>query len=516
MFSTVLLLLTLLCQTLCYESTKEDFECFNDYETEMKCSFMSDSLMNCSGYKLNITHPVLDTFYTYTCFFEGSHHSANCECKFKVQGFVATEIFSTTLLKGTHVLFSKTFMTMDFIKPKTPVLSVQKTKNGNVNVTWDNKYEKGNYRGRYFAESLEINLTYRIEGGHKNISKKVPNSQGFYDIVGTHLQPNTNYILTATMSTSYNNHKILSDESAPVEFTTSSSLHELVKTVVPALCVGLIIIICTIFFFVLRMKMNWWDKISKPKIVVNLGKEKGHILPPSMMNFSPTHVEITKLDFEKEKKLNLVSSIDTNNEKSSHSVESAAGDYGQAGFDSGSDKENRSEINVSSRIKHALDEDFKSFFANNTASNKGTTMVVKSVDISSSRERNRANRDSGNYSGSLALYLECSNSVVNQGNDVDDDGKLILKNPLNPGLLVHDGSIAPSDDGYQAFEGLTKSTEGQWSTSIKTEQALNECGALKFPHSTGQDPTPSEQPSLRTTSLHFSPFIQIDMSYQSV
>ncbi|XP_067276671.1 uncharacterized protein [Pseudorasbora parva] len=594
MFSTFFLcqiILALICQTLCYEPTNEDFKCFNDYETEMKCSFMSDSLMNCTEYKLNITHPELDTFKKYTCFFEGSHHSANCECKCKVQGFVATEIFSTTLLKGTRVLFNKTFETRHFIKPKTPVLSVKKTENGNFYVTWDNKYET---IGNIFAKSLEINLTYRIEGGHKNISKKVPNSQGFYDILGTHLQPNTNYILTATMSTSYNNHKILSDESAPVEFTTSSSLHELVKTVVPALCVGLIIIICTIFFFVLRMKMNWWDKISKPKIdQSNLGEEKGHILPPSILNFSPIHVEITKLDFEEEKKLNSVSSIDTNNEKSSHSVESAAGDYGQAGFDSGSDKENRSEINVSSRVNHALDEDFKSFFANNTASNKGTTMVVKSVDISSSRERNRANRDSGNCSGSSVFsnmsYMEsatddssfleqlscdhscqsnkkdvfsfedfsmsadisknqfnfptsdamedgyrCFNSVVNQGNDpdadaclnllndVDADEKFIVKNliasrnPLYPSLSVHDGSITPSDDGYQAFEGLTKSTEGQWSTSIKTEQALNECGALKFPHSTGQDPTPSEQPSLRTTSLHFSPFIQIDMSYQSV
>ncbi|KAK9978015.1 hypothetical protein ABG768_019789, partial [Culter alburnus] len=115
--------------------------------------------------------------------------------------------------------------------------------------------------------------------------------------------------------------------------------------------------------------------------------------------------------------------------------------------------------------------------------------------------------------------------VVNQGNDADvclnlsddadSDEKFIVKNlitsknPLYPSLLLHDGSVTPSDDGYQAFEGLTKSTEGQWSTSIRTEQALNECGALKFPHSTGQDPT-------WASSLHFSPIIQIDTSYQSV
>ncbi|XP_077069488.1 uncharacterized protein LOC143722143 [Siphateles boraxobius] len=584
MFSTFLLCqitLTLFCQTLCYEPTEKDLKCFNDYETEMKCSFWFDGLISCSGYKLNITQTVVDTLKKYTCIFERSHHRANCECKIKVEGFVFNELLSTTLLNRTNVLFSKTFVTEDSIKPKTPVLSVQKTENGNFNVTWDEKYGL-----RYFAESLEIHLTYRIKGGDETMSKNVSNSLGFFEIVGRNLQPNTNYILTARMSTNYNEHKILSDQSAPVEFTSSSSPKELLRTMVPPLCVVLIIIICSIFISVLRMKMNWWDKISKPKIDANLGEEKGHILPPSIMNFSSIHVEIPKLNFKEEKKLISASSVDTNNEKSSHSVESSADDYGQAGFDSGNDKENVSVINFSSRVQHALEEDFKSFiFTNNTPSNQ----QVKSVNISSSRERNRANRDSGNCSGSSVFsnmtylgsanddssFLDplscdhscqserdiCSfenssmsadisksqfnvptsdaledgyqsfNSVVNQGNDadvclnlsndVDSDEKFIVKNlitsknPLYPSLLVHDDSVTPSDGGYQAFEGLTKSTEGQWSMSIRTEQALNECGALKFPHSTGQDPTSSDQQSLWPSSLHFPPFIEIDTSYQS-
>ncbi|XP_056091622.1 uncharacterized protein LOC130071037 [Rhinichthys klamathensis goyatoka] len=583
MFSTFLLcqiILTLICQTLCYEPTEKDLKCFNDYETEMKCSFWFDGLISCSGYKLNITHTVIDTLKT--CIFERSHHSANCECKIKVEGFVLTEIFSTTLLNGTNVLLNKTFVTMDFIKPKTPVLSVQKTKNGDFNVTWDDKYGK-----TYFAESLEIHLTYRSEGGDETMSRNEPNSRGFYEIVGRNLQPNTNYILTARMSTSYNSHEILSYQSAPVEFTSSSSPNELLRTMVPPLCVVLIIIICTIFICVLRMKMNWWDKISKPKIDANLGEEKGHILPPSIMDFSSIHVEIPKLDFKEENKLISTLSVDTNNEKSSHSVESAADDYGQAGFDSSNDKENCRRITVLSRVEHAREEDFKSFlFANNTPSNQ----QVKSVDISSSRERNRAKRDSGNCSGSSVFsnmsyfgssnddssflgQLSCDhscqsdkrdissfenssmsadvskiqfnvptndaledgyqsfNSVVNQGNDadvclnllndIDSDEKFIVKNlitsknPLYPSLFVHGGSVTPSDGGYQAFEGLTKSTEGQWSTSIRTEQALNECGALKFPHSTGQDPTSSEQQSLWPSSLLFPPTIEIDTSYQS-
>ncbi|XP_077069489.1 uncharacterized protein LOC143722144 [Siphateles boraxobius] len=555
LLSQITLLLTLLCQTLCYEPTEKDLKCFNDYETEMKCSFWFDGLISCSGYKLNITQTVVDTLEKYTCIFERSHHRANCECKIKVEGFVFNELLSTTLLNRTNVLFSKTFVTEDSIKPKTPVLSVQKTENGNFNVTWDDKYGL-----RYFAESLEIHLTYRIEGGDETMSKNVPNSLGFFEIVGRNLQPNTNYILTARMSTNYNEHEILSDQSAPVEFTSSSSPKELLRTMVPPLCVVLIIIICSIFISVLRMKMNWWDRISKPKIDANLGEEKDHILPPSMVDFSSIHVVISQLDWEK--KLISASSVDTNNEKSSHSVESSADDYGQAGFDSGNDKENVSLINFSSRVQHALEEDFKSFiFTNNTPSNQ----QVKSVNISSSRERNRANRDSGNCSGSSVFSnmtylgsanddssfldpLSCDHSCQSERDicsfenssmsadisksqfnvptsDALEDGYqsfnsvvknlITSKNPLYPFLLVHYDSVTPSDGGYQAFEGLTKSTEGQWSMSIRTEQALNECGALKFPHSTGQDPTSSDQQSLWPSSLHFPPIIEIDTSYQS-
>ncbi|XP_051743691.1 uncharacterized protein LOC127509187 isoform X14 [Ctenopharyngodon idella] len=576
MFSTFLLcqiIITLICQTLCYEPTEKDLKCFNDYEREMKCSFESDGLISCSGYKLSITRNEADVLKEYTCIFERSHHSPSCECKIEVQGFSTSEIFTTTLLEGTNILLNENFTTHDFIKPKTPVLSVQKTENGNFNVTWDDKYTS--YSTGHFVESLEIHLSYRIKGEDETFSKKVSNSVGFFEIVGTILQPNTDYILTARMSTNYNEHKILSDQSAPVEFTSPSSPNYIVRTVVPPLCVGLVLIISAIFICVLRMKKKWWDKISKPKVDASFGEEKGHILPPSIMNFSTIHVEIPKLDFQEEKKLISASSVDTTNEKSSHN-----------------DKENCSPINVLSHVKHALDEDLKSLlFTSNTPSNQGTTMIVKGVGISSSSENNRANQDSGNCSGSLVFsnmtYLESAtydssfleqpswdhscqsdkredfscenssmsadisksqfnfptidaledgfqsfNSVVNQGNDadvclnrsddVDSDENFIgnniitCKNPPNPSLLLHDGSVTPSDDGYQAFEGLTKSTEGQWSTSTRTEQALDECGALKFPHSTGQDPTSTVQQSLWASSLHFSPIIQIDTSYQSV
>ncbi len=61
------------------------------------------------------------------------------------------------------------------VKPKTPVVSVQKTENGNFNVTWGDQYD---YRidqydsvTRSFLEDLRINLTYGIKGGLEIVRK---------------------------------------------------------------------------------------------------------------------------------------------------------------------------------------------------------------------------------------------------------------------------------------------------------------------------------------------------------
>ncbi|XP_050961601.1 uncharacterized protein LOC127162801 isoform X2 [Labeo rohita] len=484
------------------------------------------------------------------------------------------ERFSITLLEGTNVLSKASMTTEEFIKPKTPVVKVLKNDSGNFIVTWNDQYEKNGLLGQ-FLQNLRINLTY--EGGHENITRVLQNTVGSFEIVGKNLKPNTKYILTATMSTDYNAHTISSDQSAPVEFTTSSSPNEIAKILIPPLCVGLIIIILIIFISVLSMKRNWWDKISKPKIDANLGEEKDHILPLSVMEFSPIHVEISTLDLQEENKLISAVSVDTNNGRSSHSIETTPVKYGQAC--SGSQEENICTINIPSCVEHALDEVFKlhPITKNLLPPNNQVTTIrsYSSVNIvHSSRECNSANQDSGSSSGPMvfsnmsyvesatddSLYVEHLsedhyhqsskrevsdssngqfnsptidtledeyqgfNSVLNKRNDSDvrvnlsnDAGeKCIMKNLItstNPSLILHDGSITLSDEGYQAFQGLTKSTEGQWCTSVRTEQALDACGALKFPHSNGQDRT-SVQPSSWTSSLHFSPIIQIESSYQ--
>nr|ABS86038.1 IL-4RA-like protein 2 soluble form [Danio rerio]AEZ49866.1 soluble IL-4 receptor alpha isotype [Danio rerio] len=209
------IILTLVCQALCDDPIK-DLNCFNDYEAEMTCSFSSESLRNCSGYKLNVTQKLAYEINRFSCVFERSHHNAICECKIEVEGFITEEIFSTTLLKGTKVLLQRDFKTIDYIKPKTPVLFVKKTENRNFHVTWDDSYGQRNV----FTDNLFITLTYRIKGEIETNSTKEANTVGFCVIVGSLLQPKTEYILTAKMSSNYNGQKIYSDQSAAVHFTT--------------------------------------------------------------------------------------------------------------------------------------------------------------------------------------------------------------------------------------------------------------------------------------------------------
>jgi len=45
---------------------------------------------------------------------------------------------------------------------------VQKTKNGDFKITWDDKYEK-----TFFSDNLEIHLTYRPEGENETVREMI-------------------------------------------------------------------------------------------------------------------------------------------------------------------------------------------------------------------------------------------------------------------------------------------------------------------------------------------------------
>ncbi|XP_056608942.1 uncharacterized protein LOC130426279 [Triplophysa dalaica] len=485
----------LLFHAVCYainrlEPTETDLTCFNDYDNEMKCHLSSES---CSEYKLHVTHHPGGDSKEYACTFKTTGIATDCECKVKVMGFVISEIFNTALLKGGNVLFAKELETATFLKPKTPVLKVQKTENGNFKVTWDAMYENK----KSFVDLLKIKL-HVITGKEQKESLEALNTVGFIEIISSNLDPKTSYNLTATMSTKYNNYMIESDESKPLAFTTPASPNEKLK-IIPVVCVALIALIFIISIMVFSIKRKWWDRISKPKINPDFDPErKINTMSPSILTISPIQANVLNSDLNKQKKWTF-SPVDTKSEKSSISVDSAAGDYGKAGMLAWE------EYDILKRTERELNQIFAEIFGDrkclmSSTYSKLPVVTENHLGSSSQRQRNNNNRDSGNCSGSSffsnlayaksppdsselseqqnseTIYMNAS--TINRdnhpvGSDIgktQSDKFIISKNPMYPATC----NMIFCDCEYQD----TRTTQ-QWNSTTSTEVGFGNCGARK-------------------------------------
>ncbi|KAA0705443.1 hypothetical protein E1301_Tti016983 [Triplophysa tibetana] len=503
------------------EPTETDLTCFNDYDEEMKCHLSSES---CSEYKLNVKHEPGGVSKEYACAFKTTDRTTDCECKIKVPGFVIGEIFNTSLLKGGNVLFVKELETGTFIKPKTPVLKVQKTENGNFKVTWEAKYEGK----KSFVNGLKINL-YGITGEGQKEPMQGLNTVGFIEIISSNLDPKTSYSLTATMSTNYNNYMIESDKSKPLAFITPASPNEMLK-IIPVVCVALIALIFIISIMAFSIKRKWWDKISKPKINPDFDPgRKINTMSPPVLTISPIQANILNSDLNEKKKWTF-SPADTKSEKSSISVDSAAGDYGKAGTLA------PEEYNICTRTERELNHVFANIFGDRKISMSSTysklpLVTENHLGSTSQTQRNCHNRDSGNCSGSsffsnLAYaksplgsseFMEPQNgetlymneSTINRDNhpvgsdigETQSDKLIISKNPIYPSL--HDSNMILCDYEYQ-----DKCTTQQWNSTTSTEVALDNCGARKV--------APPIQLYSFSLDLNINPSIELIDSYHIV
>ncbi|KAI4892206.1 hypothetical protein NFI96_024092 [Prochilodus magdalenae] len=266
----------------------------------MVCILSAEKL-NCLEYKLNVTLKTIYDDSVYTCSFEHAFHNA-CKCILQIPGFVIGETFQASLLRADEKLMSKAINTEKNIKPKRPtILSVNLTKNGNFLITWDTNYTSPLQKA--FSESLSIQLTYSINGSKDNSSTQViPLEKGRtnYEIVGRSLQSNSVYVVMARVTTEYNNNSRFSDYSQPYKFITPTSVEDILKIIIPILCVILIIFISILFYCYIKTKKQWWDKIPTPKIVSNFEKTIP-FLPSTGNNFSPVYLDASKLNSTKDK-----------------------------------------------------------------------------------------------------------------------------------------------------------------------------------------------------------------------
>ncbi|XP_066531577.1 uncharacterized protein [Hoplias malabaricus] len=293
--------------------TVHDLKCFNDYHKQMVCYMSLDKLSNCSDYKLNVSFET--SGQTYYCHFEFEPLN-DCQCKFQVQhGFNQAENFKCIPSKGEASLFSKeiSISINKSIKPKRPnIISAKRTQNGGFIITWDTNYSRSNVP-KVFVEGLSTQLIYGVNGSSNNVTQPVAKGVTEYEIVGSKFQPNSNYFVMARVSTDYNQNAIFSDCSEPYEFITLPSETMILKTLVPIICVILVIFIFTTFFCFFKIKNALWDTFPSPKISSNFTKQI-YVWHPPENEISLVHVEDCSVDLVVNRAGPLVSHANVNNE----------------------------------------------------------------------------------------------------------------------------------------------------------------------------------------------------------
>ncbi|XP_072532508.1 uncharacterized protein [Salminus brasiliensis] len=357
-----------------------DLECLNDYETEVVCHLNSQNLESCSEHRLNVSLPINGSLFA--CSFQVVSPGI-CECKFQVEGFVCTETFLTVLQRGETNLITKEIDTCDSIKPKKPVnVSVEMTKNGDFLITWRTNYTSPS--SKTFVENLSTELIYALKGSTSNVSRSLEKGRTEYELVGKNLQPNSQYVVVLRVSSDYNNNQIFSDYSEPFEFSTPSSLQNILNIIIPISCIILILFISTIFYCYIKIIRQWWNKIPTPKIAPSF--EKPVLRWATFPNeFSPVYLETSKLDPFKEKTWLSPSLDDGSCENSHHSI-GKNGDSSHVIYAQTGSEEVEEGVNGSG-VQCELLEDYQS-----TVRTSGSSKVDHNQQVNSGNSSSFSNR----------------------------------------------------------------------------------------------------------------------------
>ncbi|KAF5894488.1 interleukin-4 receptor subunit alpha, partial [Clarias magur] len=263
-------------------------QCYNDYAAELKCTLTLPDPNDCSENKASILIPK-DRYFE--CRFD-QIPTGGCECRIQdVPGFVIREIFRVNVSKGNAIWHMENISTEESIKPRRPIItSVVPKPSGDFLITFNTTYTKRDT----FSKSLLVELTYAIEGSDDDVTKLLGEGLTTYEIVGSNLQPNAEYVLRARMKSSYSPNDVFSDYSEPRVFKTSPSLQNILKIILPVLC--LILILCTfsIYFWFNRILKPWWDKIPTPKFSSNFVKQV-----PQLLSFQNELSSVSPVSTEK-------------------------------------------------------------------------------------------------------------------------------------------------------------------------------------------------------------------------
>ncbi|KAL7829794.1 hypothetical protein AOLI_G00306790 [Acnodon oligacanthus] len=427
-------------------------ECLNDYDMEMVCRLRSEKLNNCPEYKLSISLITIPD-EVFTCSFVNVSPDV-CECKFQIQGFVL-ESFEANLWSGEKNLLLKEIDIANSIKPKRPtIVSVNQTENGNFRITWDTNYTSP--LRKTFSDSLSTELTYGVKGG-KNDVIRLEKGRTEYEIVGRNLQPNSDYVVMARVSTDYNQNLRFSDYSQPYEFRTPIFIQDVLKILIPILCISLIIFISTLFYCYIKIIKQWWDKIPVPKIAPSFEKTVPP-LPPFGGDFSRVCLETSKLDPVKDKMWISTPQVGVSCEDSLQSL-GRSGDSSQVIYAQTVSED--AEDNVSgNEAQCELLEEYKS--ANQVQSNGANIDIQRESGNSSGSSFSNKCYLGSDTSGSCFLSQSITHSAY-PSNESENSFPALTK-ILDP--------VIPTDFDYSPCNGCSVSADSTQFTPLSTETIM--------------------------------------------
>ncbi|XP_046733201.1 uncharacterized protein LOC124403472 isoform X2 [Silurus meridionalis] len=247
----------------------QSLQCFNDYDTELKCSLTPAVSEICSEYTLKA---LIETHHRF-CHFEETH-LGTCECRIDFPGFIIGEDLKINLSKGDNVWWPIMISTGNSIKPRRPIItSVVQKANRNILIEVNTTYTK-----QPFSDYLMVELNYKIDGSDEKETTLLQKGSTVHEILGRNLQPNSRYVLRARVKSSYPLNNTFSDYSEPIKFQTPISLQNTLKIIIPILCIILIICISSIYFWFYRVLKPWWDEIPTPKFTTNFVKQVPQLL----------------------------------------------------------------------------------------------------------------------------------------------------------------------------------------------------------------------------------------------
>ncbi|NXU55259.1 IL4RA protein, partial [Turnix velox] len=225
----------------------QEFACLTDYVRELLCHWKVPALTNCSNkFLLYYTNAMLP--HPHVCIPENGKDNLSCTCTIYPDYFAYALTYNITLQFSGTEMWNTSVTPALVVKPRAPKnLSIEKTENGNFNLSWEESYSSGS---RLFGTPVIYEVKYWRKQHPAEVSIKTINYRAkSFEISASSLRRGHDYV--ASVRCNYTQYSAYwSEWSEEVEFHYYFQVtdEDILQMVVPISCI-LIMAVCVICYF---------------------------------------------------------------------------------------------------------------------------------------------------------------------------------------------------------------------------------------------------------------------------